>query len=209
MIEVRFHGRGGQGAVVGCNILACALLKEGKYAQSFPLFGGERRGAPVQAFLRISDTAVMARGQVYQPDHIVVLSPGLIAGEKPSSGDSVPMPGRGTTGRKTVLLGLKKGGWIIINSHHDPESFNLTDFRVATVDATGIATKHDLGSAQSRPVNTAILGAFAKATGLVSIEALIEAVTEEVPAQREKNIAATQEAYTSTKMTLEEKNGSN
>ncbi len=193
---------------MGCNILACALLKEGKYAQSFPLFGGERRGAPVQAFLRIGDTAVMARSQIYQPDHIVVLSPGMIAGEVPLSGESVPLPGGGATGRKAVLLGLKKGGWIIINSYHDPESFDLTDFRVATVGATEIAARHSLGSPQSRPVNTAILGALAKATGLVSIEALVEAVSEEVPAQREENIAATQEAYTSTRMTLEEDDGS-
>lgn len=204
MIEVRFHGRGGQGAVMACTILAIALLKEGKYAQSFPLFGGERRGAPVQAFLRISDTPVMARGQVYEPDHIVVLSPGLIApSDKTSTGASIPVSGGATTGREAVLLGLKKGGWIIINSHNDPESFDLAGFRVATVDATAIAARHDLGSPQSRPVNTAILGAFCRVTGLVGRDALVEAIGDEVPAQRDENIAAIKEAYDSTKTTPE------
>ncbi len=184
MIEVRFHGRGGQGAVVAATILVCALLKEGKYAQSFPLFGGERRGAPVQAFLRISDTPVMARGQVYEPDHIVVLAQGLMSAA-------------------AVLSGLKERGWVIINSHKDPESFDLDRYRVATVDATGIAARHGLGSPQSRPVNTAILGAFSRATNLIGRDALIEAISEEVPAQRDENIAAVKEAYDSTKASRE------
>ena len=189
---------------MACNILASALLKEGKYAQSFPLFGGERRGAPVQAFLRISETPVMARGQVYEPDHIVVLDPGLMSLGQPSSKDRTTAPGY-NVGGVSVLLGLKSGGWVIINSDRSPESLHLSGFRVATVDASGIAAKHKLGSPQSRPVNTAILGAFARATGLVGLDALTETIAEEVPGQREENIAATKEAYESTKMILEAK----
>jgi len=194
--------------VVASYLLACALLKEGKYAQSFPLFGGERRGAPVQAFLRISDTPVMARGQVYEPDHVVVLSPGLLApADKTAPGERIAMPGRGATGRDAVLTGLKKGGWIVINTHRGAESFDLVGFRVATVDATDIAARHGLGSPQARPVNTAILGAFARATGLVGLEALLDAIADEVPGQREANIAATREAYQSTIITGEGKDG--
>lgn len=194
MIEVRFHGRGGQGAVMACDILASALLKEGKFAQSFPLFGGERRGAPVQAFLRISDIPVMARGQVYEPDHIVVLSSLLMSLIPPPNALGAAGPGN-TSSQPLVLQGLKKGGWIIINSNRSPESFNLKEFRVATVDATGIAAKHGLGFPQSRPVNTAILGAFSRITGLVGMEALLKTIAEEVPVQRDQNIAATKEAY--------------
>jgi Pyruvate/2-oxoacid:ferredoxin oxidoreductase gamma subunit len=205
MIEIRFHGRGGQGAVVASTILANALYKEGKYAQSFPLFGAERRGAPVQAFLRISDTPIMPRCRVYEPDHIVILSLKLIQPEKKAelSGGS-KMPGMGTSGQAAVLSGLKKGGWIIINCSKDPKSFDLKDFRVATVDATAIAANHGLGTPETRPVNTAILGAFAKATGLVSLETILEAIPENVPSKIKDNIAATKEAYENARLSTEQ-----
>ncbi len=190
MVEVRFHGRGGQGAVVACDILACGLLKEGKFAQYFPLFGGERRGAPVQAFLRISDTPVMARGQIYEPDHVVVLDPTLV-----------------TMADAAVLTGLKKGGWLVINTTREPASFGLADFRVATVDASGLVAKLGLGSRQARPVNTAILGAFARATRLIGLQSVLEAIAEGVPAQREENIAAAREAYAVTKFSDEGNDG--
>jgi len=72
MIEIRFHGRGGQGAVIASKILASALFKEGQYAQSFPAFGAERRGAPVMAFTRFDKKIITRRSQVYQPDHVAV-----------------------------------------------------------------------------------------------------------------------------------------
>ena len=79
MIEIRFHGRGGQGAVIASKILASALFKEGKYAQAFPAFGAERRGAPVMAFTRFDQKAITRRSMVYEPDHVVVLDEPILA----------------------------------------------------------------------------------------------------------------------------------
>lgn len=177
MTEVRFHGRGGQGAVVASQILASALFKEGKFVQSFPTFGVERRGAPVAAFIRISNRPILLRCEIYHPDHIVVLDPTLIYAID-------------------VTAGLKENGWVIINSDRSPEEFDLpTRFRIATVDANRIAVEHRLGSPTNPIVNTAILGAFARITGLVGLEALLEAVREAVPLGKEENAAATEEAY--------------
>jgi len=177
MIEVRFHGRGGQGAVVASKLLASALFSEGKSVQSFPAFGVERRGAPVMAFLRIDDNPIRLRTNVYEPDHIVVMDPTLI--------EAID-----------VTSGLKKNGWILINSDRPPEAFErFASFRVATVDATRIAVENHLGSRTHPIVNTAILGAFSRITGLVGIEAVVKAVREEVPASKEANARATLEAY--------------
>lgn len=177
MIEIRIHGRGGQGAVIASKVLAAAVFKEGKYVQSFPAFGVERRGAPVTAFTRIDDKPIRVRCQIYAPDHIVVLDPTLL--------EAVD-----------VTDGLKEGGWILINSEQDPAAFNLpSKYRVATVDANSIAIKYKLGPRSAPIVNTAILGAFAKVTGLVSLEALAEAVREAVPIKPKENVAATREAY--------------
>lgn len=177
MIEIRFHGRGGQGAVVASEILASAFFKEGKFVQSFPTFGVERRGAPVAAFIRVDDQPILLRCEIYQPDHIVVLDPTLILAVD-------------------VTAGLKDGGWIIVNSDRRPEELELPErFKVATVDANRIAVKHRLGSPTNPIVNTAILGAFARITRLVGLDPLLEAVREAVPLQKEANVAATREAY--------------
>ena len=177
MIEIRIHGRGGQGAVIASKVLAAAVFKEGKYVQSFPAFGVERRGAPVMAFTRIDDQPVRIRCQIYEPDHIVVLDPTLL--------ESVD-----------VTAGLKEGGWILINSDQRPATFDLpAKYRVATIDANSIAIKYKLGPKSAPIVNTAILGAFARATGTVSLETLAEAVREAVPLKPEENVAATREAY--------------
>ena len=179
MIEVRFHGRGGQGAVVASEILASALFKEGKYVQAFPAFGVERRGAPVTAFLRIDEQPIRLRCQIETPDHIVILDPTLIA-------------------VVDVTQGLRPGGWILISSDRGPEAFRtLRDRggRIAVVDACEIAVKHHLGSRTNPIVNTAILGAFARVTELVSLEAITEAIAEGVPLRPEENIAAAREAY--------------
>lgn len=177
MIEIRIHGRGGQGAVVASQLLASALFKEGRYVQSFPAFGVERRGAPVAAFIRINESPIRLRCEIYQPDHLVILDPTLIYAVD-------------------VTAGLKDDGWIIINSDKSPDEFDLSHrFRVATIDANSIAVRHKLGSPTNPIVNTAILGAFAKITGLVGIEAIVEAVAEAVPVNKEGNVAATKEAY--------------
>jgi 2-oxoisovalerate ferredoxin oxidoreductase gamma subunit len=181
MIEIRIHGRGGQGAVIASKVLAAAVFQEGKYVQSFPAFGVERRGAPVMAFTRIDERPIRIRCQIYEPDHIIVLDPTLI--------EAVD-----------VTAGLKEGGWILINSELSPATFGLPDrYRVVTVDANSIAIEHRLGPRSAPIVNTAILGAFSRITGLVSLDTLSDAVREAVPIDPDGNVAATREAYEQVK----------
>jgi len=177
MIEIRFHGRGGQGAVVASKILASALFKEGKSVQSFPSFGVERRGAPVMAFLRVDDQPIRLRTNVYHPDHVVVLDSTLIE-------------------VVDVTSGLRADGWIILNSDHHPGQFKgFTSFRVATVDASRIAVENGLGSRTQPIVNTAILGAFSRVTDLVGIDAVVGAIEEAAPSKKQENIRAAQQAH--------------
>jgi len=181
MIEVRFHGRGGQGAQVASKILAVAFFHEGFFVQSFPAFGVERRGAPVMAFLRVDRQPIQLRVNIYEPDHIVVLDPTLI-------------------GAIDVTSGLKPNGWILINSGHAPETFqHLKDFRIATVDATGVAIRNGLGSRTNPIVNTAILGAFSKVTELLAIDSIALAIREEIPGKKGENVQAAREAYNEVK----------
>lgn len=177
MRELRIHGRGGQGAVIASKLLAAALFREGKSVQSFPAFGVERRGAPVTAFLRLSDGPILLRCEGTNPDDLIVLDPTLI--------EAID-----------VTAGLKPGGTIIINSDRPPESYTelSSQFRVATVDAYSIARRHKLGSKTQPIVNTAILGAFAAATALVDLESICLTITEEIPTHPEENVAAAREA---------------
>jgi pyruvate ferredoxin oxidoreductase gamma subunit/2-oxoisovalerate ferredoxin oxidoreductase gamma subunit len=179
MIEVRLHGRGGQGAVIGATILAQAAMREGKYAHAFPLFGAERRGAPVQAFLRVDTKYIYQRDIVESPDHVIVLNPLLIK-----------------TKMAQVDKGLKRGGRVLINSSEDPKTFQFPQhYSVSTVDAGSIAIRHGLGSVQDPIVNTAILGAFVKLVDLVSLDSLFHAIELEVPTKKEANVAAARETY--------------
>jgi pyruvate ferredoxin oxidoreductase gamma subunit/2-oxoisovalerate ferredoxin oxidoreductase gamma subunit len=174
MIEIRTHGRGGQGAVIASEILADAFFREKKFVQAFPAFGVERRGAPVVSFTRVSDGEIRERCEIYEPDHLIVL-------------DTV-----------NVTLGLKEGGWIIINTNRDLQASEaLKKFRVATVDANKIALKYGLGSRSAPIVNTAIVGAFAGATKLVGLKAVLESVEEFVPLRKENNRKAAEEAFNS------------
>ncbi len=177
MIEVRIHGRGGQGAVIASKVLADAVFREGRYVQSFPAFGVERRGAPVAAFTRIDEEPVRIRSQIYKPDHVMVLDPSLMQ-------------------VVDVTAGLKEGGWVLINSEQPPAAFHLPpQFHVATVDANAIAINYHLGPRTAPIVNTAILGAFARITGIAKLQTLEQAVREAVPIKPEDNVAATREAY--------------
>lgn len=177
MIEIRMHGRGGQGAVVAAKILAAALFKEGKFAQSFPSFGVERRGAPVLAFTRIDNEPVRLRTAIYEPDHLIILDATLVKSTN-------------------VLSGLKTGGSILVNSSSPLEIFDFPEKYIATVvDAAAIAVQHNLGTKSIPIVNTAILGAFAKFTGLVSIDAVVEAIKEGVPTMPDENAEAAVQAY--------------
>ncbi len=176
MVEIRFHGRGGQGAVTSAELLAQAAIEEGRYAQAFPAFGAERRGAPVLAFTRISDEAIKLRTGVYEPDVVLILDTSLV--------QSVP-----------VMGGLKEGGLVVLNSKKGPgvwkRELGREDVSVASVDATGIALK-ELGV----PItNVIMLGALLKATPLVVTETLEGFIAQRFPRIAEKEIRAFRKAY--------------
>ncbi len=182
MHEVRFHGRGGQGAVTAAELLAVAAGEEGKSSQAFPFFGVERRGAPVTSFCRINDKPIRVHQQVYAPDFVVVLDEGLL--------DYVD-----------VASGLKENGVVVVNSKCDARAFSeklkvKEGVKVFVVDATGIALK-SLG----KPiVNTAMLGAFAKASGLVGLESVKKAVSERFEgSMKEKNLKAVEDCFNELK----------
>jgi 2-oxoisovalerate ferredoxin oxidoreductase gamma subunit len=177
MRELRLHGRGGQGTVIASKLLAVALFLEGRQVQSFPMFGVERRGSPVTAFLRVDDEPLKLRCEIAEPDDLIVLDPTLI-------------------GATDITAGLKPGGRILINTDQSPEDFPdlLERFHVSTVDASGIAVRHGLGGKSQPIVNTAILGAFAADSGQISAANMCNAIREEVPMQIDANIAAATEA---------------
>jgi pyruvate ferredoxin oxidoreductase gamma subunit/2-oxoisovalerate ferredoxin oxidoreductase gamma subunit len=176
MKEIRFHGRGGQGAVTAAELLAVSVGYSGKYSQAFPFFGVERRGAPVMSFCRLDEKPIRMHQQVYEPDVIVVLDP--------------------TLDPKMMNKGLKVDGIAVINTKQAAGETGISAAKIYTVDATGIALKN-LG----RPIiNTAMLGAFAKATGLVNLEDIKKAVGERFSGPlAEKNIKAVEECYNEVK----------
>lgn len=179
MVEIRFHGRGGQGAVKASDILAMAAFAEGKEVQAFPFFGVERRGAPVTAFTRISDQEIRIHCYIYEPDVLVVLDPTLIG--------AVPL-----------TEGLKPNGSIIINTERQPGDFSFPEAEnpiIYSVDCSSIALKYGLGTPAAPIVNTAILGAVSKATKLASIDSIMGAIKERIPLKKEENAQAAKETY--------------
>ncbi|MBM4305872.1 MAG: pyruvate ferredoxin oxidoreductase [Deltaproteobacteria bacterium] len=177
MIEIRIHGRGGQGTVVASKVMASAFFKQGRWVQAFPSFGAERRGAPVAAYTRVDEKEITLRCSVRHPDHLIILDQNLAKNPE-------------------IIQGLKEGGWIVINSEKGPKDFSFPPrFHVATIDASGIAIRHGLGSKGSPIVSTVILGAFAKVTGLLKITDVLEAIRENVPAHIRENRAGAKEAY--------------
>jgi 2-oxoacid:acceptor oxidoreductase gamma subunit (pyruvate/2-ketoisovalerate family) len=179
--EIRWHGRGGQGAWTASELLAKAAILEGKYIQSFPEFGPERMGAPVNSYTRISEEPIKLHCSIYNPDVVVVLDPTLLK--------TVP-----------VTQGIKENGVLIVNTKESPSEIRrklgLKTGRVWTVPATEIAIKI-LG----RPItNTAMIGAVAKATRIVSLESIEKAAKKRFPPNiAEKNIAIIKEAYQEAK----------
>jgi pyruvate ferredoxin oxidoreductase gamma subunit len=178
MIEIRFHGRGGQGAVTSAEMIALAAIEEGKYAQGFPSFGPERRGAPVIAFARVDDKPIRLRSKIYQPDVAVVLDPSLLKILDPSQG-------------------LKPGGLIILNTHKPIEEIRKQfgpQVRLATVDADTIA-REELGL----PItNTTMLGALVRATGVVQLDSLTAPLKARFGRGADRNLKALQRAFSAT-----------
>jgi pyruvate ferredoxin oxidoreductase gamma subunit len=174
MIEVRWHGRGGQGAFTAARLLGVAVvLFENRYALAFPSFGPERRGAPVLGFTRIDDHKVADRSLVTGCDVVAVLDDTLL--------DS------------SVLQGLRTGGLFLVNTSHATLPINPPDdIRTILIDATSLAMRY-LG----RPItNTAMLGALAASSDVLKIQSLIDAVRREMKgASAEKNVALAEAAY--------------
>ena len=181
LIEIRWHGRGGQGAVTSAELLAQAAISEGKYAQAFPSFGPERRGAPVLAFVRISgQEPIRIRAEISQPDAVVVLDPGLLS-------------------IVNVLSGLKDNGMLVINtkkSFKDIEAQFKAKCKLAKVDATAIA-REVLGV----PItNTTMVGALIKAAGVVELDSVVEPLKNRFGRLAERNINAMKKAYQDTQV---------
>ncbi len=178
MIEVKFRGRGGQGAVIASEILGKSLFLEGKWPQAFSLFGGERRGAPVFGFLRIDDQPILLKCQIKHPDHVVIFDLAL-------------------ADEQEVFSELKPGGTVLINTNRGIDSFRKwRRFKVGLIDAGIIARSAGLG----HTFNTAILGAYVRLTGLVKMETLLTVVQGMVPSKVEANIQALQRAYKDVKI---------
>lgn len=177
-LEARLHGRGGLGVVTSAELLARAAISEGKYAQSFPSFGPERRGAPVQAFLRISNEVIRIRTNVYDPDIVVVVDPLLLR--------SID-----------VTSGLKKNGKVIINSSKSVDEIQTKlglKWTLAVVNASKIA-QQTIGL----PItNTAMIGAFLRVTNVLDISSIIEHMNERFGNRAQANIEAMQRAYEET-----------
>ncbi len=180
MWEIRFHGRGGQGAVTTAELMAQAAVLEGRFSQAFPSFGPERRGAPVMAFCRVDDEPIRIRAQVVRPDVAVVLDPKLMEVVDPTSG-------------------LKEDGLLVISSHQDAkelrEKYGIKA-RLALVDAHKIAMEE-----LKRPItNTSMLGALIRATGVIKIESLEGPINQRFGKIAGINWNAVKRAYEETEL---------
>jgi pyruvate ferredoxin oxidoreductase gamma subunit/2-oxoisovalerate ferredoxin oxidoreductase gamma subunit len=179
MQEIRFHGRGGQGTVVASILMAKALFRAGYQVQSFPVFGVERRGAPVEAYLRIDHKKILLRCNLYNPDTVVVLDARLM-------------------GSDAVLKGLKPEGAVLVNAPaFPPESDRaaLAGRRVVCVDATRIAVRHGLGTRTHPMANTAMCGALARLLDTPPFDDLAAVIEEALSLNPKENVAAAKEAF--------------
>ena len=180
MFQVRIHGRGGQGVVTAAEMLSIAAFEEGRHAQAFPSFGSERTGAPVVAFCRIADKEIRLREPIMEPDALIIQDPTLLH-------------------QVDVFAGLKKDGYILINTTKTFEQLGLGDFvrdwrpeHLCTVGATELGLKH-----VGRPVpNVPLLGGFAAISGIIKLDSVAKAIRDKFSGKvAEGNIAAATEAY--------------
>jgi len=180
MLQVRIHGRGGQGVVTAAEMLSIAAFEQGRWAQAFPSFGSERTGAPVVAFCRIDDGEIRLREPIVEPDVLIVQDPTLLH-------------------QVNVFQGLKPDGWVLINSRKTFAELGLAEIaarhrheRLITVPATEIALKHI-----KRPLpNAVLLGGFAALAGLVTLDAVVHAIRHTFSGPiADANVAAATEAH--------------
>jgi 2-oxoisovalerate ferredoxin oxidoreductase gamma subunit len=173
MIEIKFRGRGGQGAVIASEILGRCFFLEGKWPQAFSLFGGERRGAPVFGFLRVDVKPILLKCQIKHPDHVLIFDLSL-------------------ANEREILSELKPGGTVLINTQREIDHFpKWRNFRVGLIDASAIAKSAGLGDS----FNMAVLGAYVRLTGLVQMETLLSVVREMIPSKVEGNIQAVHRSH--------------
>jgi len=184
LYEIRWHGRGGQGAITAAKIVAHAAYIKGYHGvTAAPSFGAERRGAPVSASTRISLTPIMVIAQVEEPDVVVVLDHTLLKYPE-------------------VINGLRREGWLVVNSRQLPKELNIEgDFNIATADATKVCQELGLIVAGLTVVNTAIIGAFAHATKIVDMASIEKVIRERFSNNDIKvNLAAIMKTYEITKL---------
>jgi len=160
MLQLRFHGRGGQGVVTSAELLAVAAFLDGRHAQAFPSFGSERMGAPIQAFCRIDDAPIRAHEPVLEPDVLVIQDPTLLH-------------------HVDLFAGLAPDGFVLLDSRHGAGALGLADLslpagHVRTLPATDLAREH-LGRSLPGP---ALLGALAALTGAVALASLTAAIEQ-------------------------------
>jgi pyruvate ferredoxin oxidoreductase gamma subunit len=188
MFQVRIHGRGGQGVVTAAEMLSLAAFEDGKHAQAFPTFGSERTGAPVTAFCRIDEWEIRVREPIAEPDALIIQDPTLLHQVK-------------------VFGGFAPDGYVLLNTSRGLGELGLSEFagnlhpgRILTVPASEIATKH-LG----RPLpNTALLGAFAAMTGVVSPQGVVRAIEQKFSGElAERNVAAAKVAHEAVRREVE------
>ena len=183
MKEIRIHGRGGQGCVTAGLLIAEAFFQSGKWAQTFPIFGVERRGAPVAAFVRVGDDPILQRYNIYKPHHVLVADATLVK-------------------VVNVVEGLRKDGRIFLNTAWDYDKIggeggpvvDIEGFKVHPINATGIALHWKLGTEQAPIVNTALVGFYLRICG-VALEHGLTAVEKHIPVKVEANKNALADAY--------------
>jgi pyruvate ferredoxin oxidoreductase gamma subunit len=189
MLQIRIHGRGGQGVVTAAEMLSVAAFEQGRHAQAFPSFGSERTGAPVVAFCRIDDREIRLREPILAPDVLIVQDPTLLH-------------------QVDVFQGLQPDGYVLINSKRSFDELGLADIamrfrreRLVTVPASEIALKH-----LARPLpNAVLLGGFAALSGLVSLEAVAHAIGEKFSGKvAQGNVDAASEAFEFVKSEMAE-----
>jgi pyruvate ferredoxin oxidoreductase gamma subunit len=189
MLQIRIHGRGGQGVVTAAEMLSVAAFEQGRHAQAFPSFGSERTGAPVVAFCRIDDKEIRLREPILAPDVLIVQDPTLLH-------------------QVDVFQGLQPDGYVLINTKRTFDELGLADIsgkfrheRLTTVPATEIALKH-IG----RPLpNAVLLGGFAALSGLITLDAVAHAIRDKFSGKvADGNVAAATEAYKYIRRQMEE-----
>jgi 2-oxoacid:acceptor oxidoreductase gamma subunit (pyruvate/2-ketoisovalerate family) len=178
MNEIKFHGRGGQGVVMASQMLGMAFFKAGMYPQCYSLFGGERRGAPVVSFLRVDKERIRLKCDIKTPNELLFFDSTLVNPEE-------------------IRSFMKPGAHILINTLRPGESYReISEFVLGLINATGIAETLGLGHV----INTTVLGAYCRFNPDLSMDHLIEAVKEMVPAKVESNLEAVKEGYNNLKI---------